>query len=149
MEIFLDTSFLVSLLIETKKSDKAINYFERAEHRFVTSVSVFEETLYTGVRLRADEKLKIRGRYHLQDYIKKKGYTFAKDFLANLYTLSNIIDILPDTNDVRTVLDVAVRYKLMPNDALIASTCKHYNIKHIATFDEDFKRVKFLRIVDL
>ncbi|MCS7131103.1 MAG: PIN domain-containing protein [Archaeoglobaceae archaeon] len=28
------------------------------------------------------------------------------------------------------------RYKLLPNDALIAATCKHYGIKKIAKLDE-------------
>ncbi|MEM4945846.1 MAG: PIN domain-containing protein [Archaeoglobaceae archaeon] len=37
----------------------------------------------------------------------------------------------------------------MPNDALIAATCKHYGIKKIATFDEDFKKVDFLEILEL
>ncbi len=37
---------------------------------------------------------------------------------------------------------------LLPNDALIAATCKYYGIKKIATFDEDFKRVDFLEVVD-
>ena len=39
------------------------------------------------------------------------------------------------------------RYSLLPNDALIAATCRFYGIRRIATFDDDFKRVKFLRVV--
>ncbi|MCD6478289.1 MAG: PIN domain-containing protein [Candidatus Diapherotrites archaeon] len=101
MEIFLDTSFLVSLLIETKKSDRAINYFERAKHRFVTSVSVFEETLYTGVRLLTDEKLKIRGRYRLQDYIKKKGYAFAKDFWQIYSVFPQVLQVFSNWDRVK------------------------------------------------
>ena len=41
------------------------------------------------------------------------------------------------------------QYNLLPNDALIAATCKYYGIKKIATFDEDFKRVDFLEVIDL
>ena len=40
-------------------------------------------------------------------------------------------------------------YDLLPNDALIAATCRHYGIKKIATFDEDFERVDFLEIVQI
>nr|WP_290899961.1 PIN domain-containing protein [Ferroglobus sp.] len=29
---------------------------------------------------------------------------------------------------------------------MIAATCKHYRIKKIATFDEDFGRVDFLEV---
>ncbi|MCD6456980.1 MAG: PIN domain-containing protein [Methanophagales archaeon] len=35
----------------------------------------------------------------------------------------------------------------MPNDALIAATCKHHGINKIATFDPDFERVDFLEII--
>jgi len=35
-----------------------------------------------------------------------------------------------------------------PN-ALIAVTCKHYGIKKIGTFDEDFKMVDFLEVLEL
>ena len=38
-------------------------------------------------------------------------------------------------------------YKLLPNDALIAATCKHYGIKNIATFDSDFDSVDFLDVI--
>ncbi|WP_456329743.1 PIN domain-containing protein [Archaeoglobus sp.] len=44
---------------------------------------------------------------------------------------------------------IVEKYKLLPNDALIAATCKHYGIKKIATFDEDFKRVNFLDVVEV
>ena len=43
--------------------------------------------------------------------------------------------------------DVAKTCRLMPNDAVIAATCKFYNIKKLATFDDDFKRVDYLEIV--
>lgn len=39
------------------------------------------------------------------------------------------------------------KYSLLPNDALIAATCKHHGIKKIATFDPDFKRVDFLEVI--
>ena len=38
---------------------------------------------------------------------------------------------------------------LLPNDALIAATCKYYSIKKIATFDEDFRRVDFIEVINL
>ena len=39
------------------------------------------------------------------------------------------------------------KYGLLPNDALIATICKQYDIKKIATFDPDFKRVDSLEII--
>ncbi|MEM2176790.1 MAG: PIN domain-containing protein, partial [Archaeoglobaceae archaeon] len=46
-------------------------------------------------------------------------------------------------------IEVSWKYSLLPNDALIAATCKHYGIRKIATFDEDFKRVDFLEVLEL
>jgi predicted nucleic acid-binding protein len=38
-------------------------------------------------------------------------------------------------------------YSLMPADALIAMTCRHHDINTIATLDEDFKRVPWLKVI--
>ena len=38
-------------------------------------------------------------------------------------------------------------YNLFPGNALITITARHYNIDTILTFDEDFKRVPWLKIV--
>nr|WP_275425194.1 PIN domain-containing protein [Thermococcus chitonophagus] len=54
---------------------------------------------------------------------------------------------MPDYQEVGEWREVMKKYKLLPNDALIAITCGHYGIKNIATFDEDFKRVKFLKVI--
>ncbi len=60
----------------------------------------------------------------------------------------NIV-ILKDINDLNFVFEIMNKYRLLPNDALIAAACKFYGIKKIATFDEDFKRVDFLEVVGL
>ena len=43
--------------------------------------------------------------------------------------------------------EISIKYKLLPNDALTAATCKYYGISKIATFDDDFERVDFLEVV--
>ena len=52
-----------------------------------------------------------------------------------------------DVRDLELIRRIAETYKLLPNDALIAATCKYYGIRKIATFDEDFKRVDFLEVI--
>jgi len=44
-----------------------------------------------------------------------------------------------------------VAYKILNAEirCLIAATCRHYGIRKIATFDEDFKRVDFLEVVEI
>ena len=48
---------------------------------------------------------------------------------------------------IETASSLARKYKLLPNDALIAATCKHYGLNKIATFDPDFERVDFLEVI--
>ena len=57
------------------------------------------------------------------------------------------VKVLPITLSWYDVLEVMGKYRLVSNDALIAATCKHYNIEKIATFDPNFKRVDFLEII--
>jgi len=38
-------------------------------------------------------------------------------------------------------------YNLLPGDALIAVTARHYGIDTILTFDEDFKRIPWLKVI--
>jgi len=57
------------------------------------------------------------------------------------------IRIFQDHFDKDEFMRIVTRCKLLPNDALIAATCKHYGITQIATFDADFKRVEFLEII--
>ncbi len=42
--------------------------------------------------------------------------------------------------------EAAERFHLLPADAVIALTCRHYGIDIILTFDEDFRRVPWLRV---
>jgi len=59
------------------------------------------------------------------------------------------ITILPLNFSWDIVLEMCKRYSLLPNDALIAATCRFYGIRRIATFDDDFRRVKFLKVVEV
>ncbi len=38
-------------------------------------------------------------------------------------------------------------HNLLSRDSLIAITAKHYGINTILTFDEDFKRVPWLKVI--
>ena len=60
MDVFLDTSLIVPLIIETDKTEVARNFFNSFDFTLVTNVSVYEETFYVGVRILAEDRLNIR-----------------------------------------------------------------------------------------
>ena len=148
MDVFLDTGFIVSLLIETDETENARKFFNETQN-LVTSISVYEETFYVGIKIIAEDRLGIRNPYSLREYIKKNGYNFADDFLNNMHEVFDVLEVTNDVRDLKLIESIAKDYRLLPNDALIAATCKHYGIKKIATFDEDFKRVEFLEVVEV
>lgn len=57
------------------------------------------------------------------------------------------VSILPINDDLNEWKSIMIRYNLLPNDALIASTCLKHEISRIATFDGDFLRVDWLKII--
>ncbi|HJH26063.1 MAG TPA: ribonuclease VapC [Methanophagales archaeon] len=94
-------------------------------------------------------------------YIKaetgKKSYELKKKpELVKSVELNDIVELLGRyrTLDVGEAVEseaaeLITKYGLLPNDALIAATCKHHGINKIATFDPDFKRVDFLELITL
>ena len=60
----------------------------------------------------------------------------------------DIILMLPINDNLDDWNNAMIRYNLMPNDAMIASTCLKHEISKIATFDSDFLRVDWLSVID-
>jgi len=148
-KIVIDTNVLVNFFLKTDLTERAKNTIKLAltDYSPVVFTNIFEETTFIVIR----EELAHRGIvkfYDQRNFIEKNGYSdlfvykkffeFLRKF--NVLILENKFGI----DDFQSIME---RYKLLPNDALIAATCKHYGIKKIATFDEDFKRVDFLKIL--
>ena len=79
--------------------------------------------------------------------IRTEFWTSSWILLNYMNTVFESIEIVHDTKDLKLIENVAKTCHLMPNDAVIAATCKFYGIKKLATFDNDFNRVDFLESV--
>ncbi len=76
-----------------------------------------------------------------------KGYRILHSFLKELLSEGKLI-FLPITTEVmEEATKIATNYGLLPNDSLIAATCKCYGVNTIATFDEDFKQIPWLKVI--
>lgn len=65
--------------------------------------------------------------------------------IAECFKDHNPIDMLPGiqfldhTAEIsKLTIDFSKQFNLLPNDALILSTCKFYDLKFLASFDSDF-----------
>lgn len=86
------------------------------------------------------------GSYDLRRIIAAKGYPKlivdgARRLLEDLE-----VELLVEDVEYMETINVATSLKLLPSDAIIALTCKHLGIGTMPTFDEDFKRVPWLKI---
>ncbi|MCE4613675.1 MAG: PIN domain-containing protein [Desulfurococcales archaeon] len=67
------------------------------------------------------------------------------EFVKLLKTIN--VFVVQDYAAPHELLETMTRYNLPPSDAIIALTCRHYGIDTILTFDEDFKRVPWLKVI--
>ena len=146
--VYIDTSFILSILLETEKSDLAGQVLE-ANHdlRFIISGIAVNEALYVATYEYYKQREEAKGRYDLRRLIANQGYPVEvidaiDSFLKDLDT-----EMVSDYFNYDDYFQITREFKLLPNDAQIALTCKHYGIDTILTFDEDFKRVPWLKTV--
>ncbi len=147
--IYVDSNALVYLLHDVRpKSSLVIDTLSGSDEVY-TSLRTIEETSYILVRIHLTKQYGVRSIHQIREVIRRHGLEFIKDELATLRSLLsgyNIV-VLQDRATVDEIHDAMVKYHLLPGDAIIALTCKHHGIDTILTFDEDFKRVPWLRVV--
>ncbi|BAN91108.1 PIN domain-containing protein [Aeropyrum camini] len=146
--IYVDSNALVYLLHDVKpKSDLVIDALSSSDEVY-TSLRTIEEASYILVRIYLSKHYGARGIHQIREIIRKYGLEPVKDELATLRRLLsdyNVI-ILQDKATINEIHETMIKYKLLPGDAIIALTCKHYGVDTILTFDEDFRRVPWLKV---
>lgn len=146
--IFVDTNIFYNTFFETELSPQARKVIE-SPSSFITSFIVIDELIFISTRKLAEREHGVKNFSEFRKLIAEKGYEPFKKDIELIFGLIEDRDIIvvPDYQRIEDWREVMNRYKLLPNDALIATTCRHYGVNKIATFDEDFKRVEFLEVV--
>ncbi len=148
MSVFIDTNVFYNILFRTSLTQVARKLLEEFEdRRFCTSITVVSELLYIATRRYYQVTGDARGPYSLRRVIAIQGYPRLVTEGVRRLLEDLEVDVLVEDVGYREVIDIATRLKLLPSDAIIALTCKHYGIDTILTFDEDFKRVPWLKVV--
>ncbi len=147
--ILLDTNAFVYYLhrVEPYASKTKQVLIERKD--LVVTLGIVDEIIFTLIRLDALRRLGIRKLEQLRDYIRRHGIKGFADAINDVEELIEELGILVlnDRGNLRELLETMRSYDLLPGDALIAITAKHYGIDTIFTFDQDFKRVPWLKVV--
>lgn len=148
--IFIDTSVIVEYILDGKDADTAEIILLRGDTK-VASMLVYRESLGALAMAFGREKFGIKGKHSLRKFIRKNGWKPFEPVLDVLDGLLNEVGIviLQDVHQTKELQLIMEKYNLLPSDAQIALTCKSYGIQRIATFDSDFKRVEFLKTVEV
>ncbi len=147
-KVFIDTNIFYNILFETNLTRKARKLLEDyEENKFYTSLTVINELLYISTRKYYQATEELKGPYSLRKLIVDKGYPkFIVNGIRNL--LEDLeVEVLVENVEYQDMIETASQLKLLPSDAIIALTCKRNDIDAIITFDEDFKRVPWLKVV--
>ncbi len=147
--ILLDTNAIVYYLHRVEPYASKVKRILIERKDFAVSLRVIDEVIFTLIRLDALRRLNIRRLDQLREYIRKHG---IEEFANALNDVEGLIEelgiiVLEDKGSLGELLEAMRSYNLLPGDALIAVTARHYGIDTILTFDEDFKRVPWLRVV--
>lgn len=147
--IFVDTNVLYSVLVKTKFSKSAQDIIQ-IQSELATSATVLGELVFVSLRKLCKDRYGTNNYSEFRKAIIHKGYSPFKEDLDLIFRLVEERDILvlsinDNLDDWRNAM---ISYNLMPDDAMIASTCLKHEIFKIATFDSDFLRVDWLSVIN-
>ena len=147
--ILLDSNAVVYFLhhVEPYASKVKRVLIERKD--LAVTLRIVDEIIFTLIRLEAWRRLGIRKLDELRDYIRRHGLGVFSDVINDVEELIDKLGIviLEDKGSIRELVETMRKYNLLPGDTLIAITAKHYGIDTILTFDEDFKRIPWLKVI--
>ncbi len=140
MKVFFDSNVFLKYLAGVEDAKRLMDRVEHDKWKGYINDIVISEVVYGYLRLALNVS-----RYKLRKYIVKNR---VRELLEqDIYPLFTDFEHLPTNIGIDSLIEYMTKYKLLPNDALIVATCRAYNIENIATFDEDFKRVPWLRVI--
>ncbi len=146
--ILIDSSVFLKHFLEGDA--KAYNFFKNIKDKAVICDIIVNEVIYILMKQYIVNKYDLK-HYDAIDQLKKPD--IFQEAFENALTFTKLIkaldcEILPDARCYE-MMDIMGKYNLLPNDALIAATCRAYGISKVASVDDDLKNIDFIEVVEL
>ena len=139
---FIDTNVIVKYFAGFEEARRLLEPVLAGELEGYINVVVYSEVLFTVLRL-----LTGRNAYRLKGdpgLVSRVAREKLRDYFEFLEVYFHELEVTSEVK--RLAFEVMRDYGLLPNDALIAATCRYYGIETVVTFDEDFERIPWLRV---
>ncbi len=145
--IFIDTNILYHIIHKTPRTDETLTILEENPGDYIINTVVHNEIIYASTMHYLEHRYTVKGVYTARKWIKKYGY--PREVINAIRELIKRLNIrlIPSMYIEEELYNTLTEFRLLPSDAIIALTCKHHGIDTILTFDEDFKRVPWLKVV--
>lgn len=132
--IFLDTNILYHILHATPRTDRVLALLEEHPGDYVIDTVVHNEIIYTSTARYLEHRYGVRGAYSVRRWIERHGYpeevvNAVRELIKRL-NMRLVLSIYTEQELYETMM----RRRLLPSDAIIALTCRHYGVDTILTF---------------
>ena len=142
MKVLYDSNVLIKYLAGDEKARILVDKVINDEWSGYITGTIASETIYVYLRLALDVS-----RYKLKELITKQDERVKNLLEEDVRPLLSLFDLITPETSVEELLNLIESCGLLPNDALIAVAALKHGISTIATFDEDFRRVPWLRVI--
>ncbi len=142
MRVFFDSNVFLKYLAGIEDAKRLVDSVEHDEWVGYINDIVISEVIYGYLRLTLNIS-----RYRLGKYIIKHIDKVREIIEQDIHPLLTGFEHLPTNIGIDDLIEHMAKYRLLSNDALIVATCRAYSIENIATFDKDFKRVPWLKVI--
>ncbi|MCD6096282.1 MAG: PIN domain-containing protein [Thermoprotei archaeon] len=141
--ILLNSNAIVYYLHRVKPYASKVKRVLIERKDLAVTLRIVDEIIFTLIRLEAWRRLGLRKLDELRDYVRRHGLEMFSDAINDVEELIDKLGIvvLEDKGSIKELVEAMRKYNLLPGDALIAITARHYGIDTILTFDEDFRRI--------
>jgi len=130
--LFLDSNVLLRYLADDPLAAEVVE----SDNTFYVNSTVVSEVIYGYIRARTG----------LSPFALKRRFPSVDlDFTPVETLLENVIEIpIPPA---RVIVETVKSYGLLPNDAAIVASMRAAGLNTLATFDSDFERVDWIKLV--
>ena len=142
MKVLYDSNVLIKYLAGDEKARTLVEKVINGEWSGYITGTIASETIYVYLRLALDVS-----RYKLKELITKQDEKVKNLLEEDVRPLLSLFNLITPETSVEELLNLIESYGLLPNDALIAVAALKHGISTIATFDEDFKRIPWLKVI--
>ena len=142
MKVLFDSNVLIRYLAGDEKVRTLVEKVINGGLSGYITETIASETIYVYLRLALGVS-----RYKLKELIIKQDERVENLLEEDVRPLLSLFNLITPEASVEELLNLIESYGLLPNDALIAVAALKHGISTVATFDEDFKRIPWLRVI--